>query len=348
MCDFPCPKCNKKFDKKYNLSRHLNRKISCISVIENSVSVSQNKSSTVITQCSTKFPHKKNNILSNKILDDDNSTDESDLSCKHCHKKFSRTDALKRHISNTCKVKKQKENEKEEIFQQLMDQCNKQKEVNNKQEKMLNTALKQIEVLTGEITKLKSNGKNIMKNCNNTTNTNSNNTTNNIIMMDFGKENLQIVDKSEFIKIVKNNKITGVKITDELVKAIHFNDKYPQLNNIYISDINRQKCMIVENNEWKLSPVDQIPQVIENIVKYSNEKNEELSAKYKDNKTVTARLKVIDKYTKLSDPEYLDELIEDEAPRKEIKRCKDFQQHAYDTVKTTLYNKGKKNKKLIK
>ena len=43
---------------------------------------------------------------------------------------------------------------------------------------------------------------------------------NNIIMIDFGKENLQIIDRSEFVKIVKNNKITGVKITDELLKAI--------------------------------------------------------------------------------------------------------------------------------
>lgn len=72
---------------------------------------------------------------------------------------------------------------------------------------------------------------------------------NNIIMMDFSKENLQIIDRSEFVKIFKNNKITGVKITYELLKAIHFNDKYPQLNNIYISDINLQKCMIVQNNE---------------------------------------------------------------------------------------------------
>ena len=58
-------------------------------------------------------------------------------------------------------------------------------------------------------------------------------------------------------------------------------------------------------------------------------------------------MKIIDKYTKLSDPEHLEELIEEEAPKKDIKRCKEFQQHAYDTVKTTLYNKGK-NKKIIK
>ena len=34
-------------------------------------------------------------------------------------------------------------------------------------------------------------------------------------MIDFGKEDLQIIDKSEFIKLVNNSKITGVKITEE-------------------------------------------------------------------------------------------------------------------------------------
>lgn len=264
---------------------------------------------------------------------------ENNIECKFCSKKYSKIYNLNKHLK-ICKIKKQNEEKKEEIFKQLIKQ-------NNKQEQMLNNALKQIQVLTGEITKLKFTKNSI--NSHNTVITNTNNTTNNIIMIDFGKEDLQIVDKSEFIKIVNNNKISGVHITDELLKAIHFNDKYPQLNNIYISDINRHKCMIVENNKWILSPVDQIPKIIDNIIKYSYDKNEELSLKYKDNKSIINRLKIIDKYTKLADTGHLKELIDDEALKKDIQRCKDFQQYTYDTVKTTLYNKGKKcNKSLIK
>ena len=104
--------------------------------------------------------------------------------------------------------------------------------------------------------------------------------------------------------------------------------------------------MIIEDNEWKLSPVDQIPRVIDNIVKYSNDKNEELTKQYKNNKSITNRLQIIDKYTKLADEEHLQDLIEDDAPKKEIDRCKNFKQATYDAVKTTLYNKGKKIKKL--
>jgi hypothetical protein len=307
----------------FKICNALNKKISCNKkVIENDNNYNVPPITTKITSITTKID-----------------VPECNITCKYCFKKFSRKDVLNKHIANVCKIKKQHENNKEKILQQLIDK-DKQKD------DIIKSALEEIKHLRGEINELKkhnSKSKNTsIKNNNNTTN--SNNTTNNIIMMDFGKENLQIIDRSEFVKIVKNNKITGVKITDELLKAIHFNDKYPQLNNIYISDINRQKCMIVENNEWKLSPVDQIPQVIDNIIKYSNDKNKELSEKYKDNKTVIDRLKIIDKYTKLSDPEHLEELIEEEAPKRDIKRCKEFQQHAYDTVKTTLYNKGKKNK----
>jgi len=311
-----CKKCNKGFNKKSNYNAHINKKIPCTK----NVIVDDNNCKII-----------QNHPTSSQIIQN-----QDEYKCTLCSKSFLNSYNLKKHINNNCKIKKKNENEKEEIFKQLI----------SKYEKSLCDAVEEIKNLRAEVNKLKSKKPSVKNNHSNNT-TNSHNTTN-IVMMDFGKENLQIIDKSEFIKIVNNHRISGVKITEELLKAIHFNDKYPQLNNIYISDINRQKCMIVENNEWKLSPVDQIPQVIENIVKYSHEKNEELSEKYKDNKVITNRLKVINKYTKLSDPEYLEELIDEEAPPRDIKRCKDFQQHTYDTVKTTLYNKGKKNKKSIK
>jgi hypothetical protein len=50
-----------------------------------------------------------------------------------------------------------------------------------------------------------------------------------------------------------------------MLKIIHFNPQYPQLSNIYISDINREKCMVYEDGEWKLSSVDNIPQIMDKI-----------------------------------------------------------------------------------
>ena len=79
-------------------------------------------------------------------------------------------------------------------------------------------------------------------------------------MVNFGKENLNIIDERFFIdNIIKKNNISGVKIPDEVLKIIHFNPLYPQLSNIFISDINREKYMVFENDEWKLSNVDNMP-----------------------------------------------------------------------------------------
>lgn len=54
---------------------------------------------------------------------------------------------------------------------------------------------------------------------------------------------------------------------------------------------------------------------------------------------------MFDKYTKLSNSCYLNELIEEDAPKKEIERCKNVQQGVYDAVKETLYNNRKNCKK---
>ncbi len=85
-----------------------------------------------------------------------------------------------------------------------------------------------------------------------TTNLTTNNITthHNYITVNFGKEDLSIIDKQIFIdRIIKKPMVTGVKIPDEVLKIIHFNPQYPQLSNIYPSDINRDKCMIWEDGE---------------------------------------------------------------------------------------------------
>ena len=47
-------------------------------------------------------------------------------------------------------------------------------------------------------------------------------------------EDLDKIDVKYFINnIVKNNKICGVKIPEEILKIIHFNPVYPDLHNIY-------------------------------------------------------------------------------------------------------------------
>ena len=120
----------------------------------------------------------------------------------------------------------------------------------------------------------------------------------------------------------------------------------------------------LEDGEWKLSPVDKIPEVIDKVVGYSNHMELKLREKFIDNKKVNDRLDVVNKYIKMNDSEYLEELkanIDDDENDYEndydndnkenknaIKRCEGFQKLTYDTFKTTLYNEGKNIKKYQK
>ena len=201
-------------------------------------------------------------------------------------------------------------------------------------------------------------------------------------MVNYGKEDLDKIDIKYFINnIVKNNKVCGVKIPEEILKIIHFNTAYPELNNIYISDINREKCMIYDDGMWKLSPDDKIPEVIDKVVKFSYDKDNQIRIAYPNNKPLIDRLNTINKYTKFNDPEYLEELKEEQEisdndndndrdgyrygyryryrdgngdnyvnndKKHEIKRCEDFKKKTYNVFKTTLYNEGVKIKNKIK
>ena len=107
--------------------------------------------------------------------------------------------------------------------------------------------------------------------------------------------------------------------------------------------------MIYEDGEWKLSPVDKVPDVIDKVVEYSYEIENELREQFIDNKQVNDRLDVVIKYVKMNDVEYVEELKEDVNTNKNlITRCKNFQKLTYETLKTTLYNEGKNIKKINK
>jgi len=68
---------------------------------------------------------------------------------------------------------------------------------------------------------------------------------------------------------------------------------------------------------------------------------------YPNNKPLQDRLNTIEKYNNMIDNDYLEDLKDNEEIDKNvIKRCENFQKHTYNTIKKTLYNEGKKLKKL--
>ena len=387
MVYYPCPKCNAIFNKKSNFISHINRIYDCSKKVNNEDNLNELAEISTnlheLAEISTNIEKSnKNEIFSmetdncSKETNDFSNINETSFNCSYCNKKLSSKYILMRHLKDYCKVKKANDEVKENTFKMLLErdklrenEINELKKQNKLFEEQNKILMDKIDKLINMKTDTKSsktinNNKKITNNTqnnqkitnntqNNTQNTNNtSNTQNNFVMVNFGKEDLKMIDEREFIdRIVKQNKISGVKIPDEVLKIIHFNPKYPQLSNIYISDINREKCMVYEDGEWKLSNIDNIPQVMDKICLFSKDQIEILREKHPNNKALLDRLNTIEKYNNKIDEDYIQDLREDEdynGVKIIIKDAEDFQKYAYNTLKKTLYNEGKKLKKNIK
>jgi hypothetical protein len=340
-----CIKCKAIFERKSHYDYHINRKFDCT---PNSIILNNNSQNYANLQKITE--NYKNQKNQENQVNQVNNQDIEIFSCSYCQKNFSTKYTLIRHMNDSCKAKKENDNEKENIFKMLLER-----------DKRIEKLEKQNQLLMNKIDKLISmkeisNQSKIIKNSNNTTTNNDNsinnkitNNTQNIVMMNFGKEDLSIIDEKQFIdRVVKKPLLSGVKIPDEVLKIIHFNPQYPQLSNIYISDINREKCMVYEDGEWKLSSVDNIPQIIDKVCIFSSEQINLLRTKYPNNKQLNDRLNILEKYNNLIDVDHLEDLKDenvDGSNLNQITRCEEFQKYTYDTMKKTLYNEGKKLKK---
>lgn len=369
-----CPKCNAEFNQKCHFDYHINRKFDCSPKNNLSIDLNDEKTEDLnICRNLQKFAeiceNPKNNQKNNEIfikqnllksdlsdltvLNDGNlchsiNTNNSSFSCSYCNKCYSSKYTLSRHLNDSCKIKKESDNEKENIFKLLLDRDKRIDELEKQNKILIEKIDKLIDMKEhSKPSKITNNNNKIIND--NKTITNNLSNTNNIVMVNFGKEDLNIIDKQLFIDRVVKKNINGVLIPDEVLKIIHFNPMYPQLSNIYISDINRDKCMIYDNGEWKLSNIDNIPMIMDKICLFSNEQIEMLKNKYPNNKPLQDRLKTISKYNNMIDNDYLDELKDDKNENKdEIKRCENFIKNTQNTIKKTLYNEGKKLKKTIK
>jgi hypothetical protein len=372
MVYYPCPKCNAIFNKMSNYKRHLNKKNDCslnMKVSNDNISlctIEQGCTGAVRNYANLSIniktePEKNKNINQIKEIGEDeeyeeDEIDNNNLCCQYCLKKYSSKSTLTRHLKENCKIKKEKDYEKEKIFKLLLEKDKQKEHEINELKKQNQLITKQNKKLMDKIDKLinlndKSSQMQMTNNISstniNSNNINVNNTQNNIVMINFGNEDLGIINKREFIDRVVKKQISGVKIPEEILKIIHFNPQYPQLSNIYISDINREKFMIYEDGKWVLTHIDKIPQIMDKIVLFSNDAEEELRAKHPDNKRLNERLDIIKKYNNMIDDDYIQELKDDYEDRKgEIQRCENFKKNAYDTIKLTLSNEGKKIKKI--
>jgi len=176
---------------------------------------------------------------------------------------------FKRHLSS-CITRKEENQDKEEIFRTLLEKM----EELEKQNKSLSEEIKTL--------KFKKNNKTINNNgiINNANIINNNNTIN---IIQHGKEDLTKIENNVFLNALL--KYTGLpavansinticaEIPSKIIEGIHFNNKYPEFKNIYISDINREKIMLHNGKEWILSLSDNITSnLLDKSINYSENK----------------------------------------------------------------------------
>jgi len=68
-------------------------------------------------------------------------------------------------------------------------------------------------------------------------------------LIGYGKEDFAKIDRQDILKSLKK----GFYSTLQLTEAVHFNPKYPEYHNVYISNIRDKYAMMYDGKDWTLT-----------------------------------------------------------------------------------------------
>jgi uncharacterized C2H2 Zn-finger protein len=199
MVEYRCVKCEKIFKKKSDYINHQNRKTPC----------EQNEGK-----------------MDSRV-------------CVYCGVKYTTKGSVTRHIKMGCSVLKTREDEKKEIYEELLRL--------KKENERIVEEMNKMKICKNE----KQNGANIM----NVNNGNINNgNINNVTIVAFGTERIEAIDTNSILSAMT----AGFNATVKLTKNIHFNPNNPEYHNVYIPSMNNKNAMVYDGKRWALVPRDEI------------------------------------------------------------------------------------------
>jgi hypothetical protein len=348
-----CLKCLREFDKKSTYDNHINKKFSCLKNEEN-ISNIPNIPNIPNTE---KLIDMSNIILCKDI--NDNISDNDDLRCVKCLKTYSTKYNLNKHYKKYCgnvnnnEINSNKEkidiNNNTNILNQDLEFIKTIKNIVEQNNILIKTCVELKEENKEIKKKLKSqvgnNSKTNKQNINiNIDNSSNNNNYGNIVNIQaHGKENLNQIPNKVLLDAIRKGQ--GVSHITNIIESIYLNPNFPENHNIYISDINRQKCMIHDGFKWILSDINKIYDMISRVISFSKDKHDEFVLLYQNNKNIQDKLKIFKKYLNFCDPEYLQELKEQQEEFddhlvnvNEIKRCRELIELLENNVIKLFYN----------
>ena len=204
-----------------------------------------------------------------------NACKEYICNCKYCDKGFTTKSNMYTHIRSSCKAKKQKDEEKDEIYKKLL-------EIEEMKKKLIELEKTNKKLLENDNKKLLENdNKKLLENDNKklveqekiektVVAKNMNICTidsHNITLIGHGKEDLSKIDKNEILQAIKHEHNSIIKLTE----VLHFNPKHPEYNNAYITNIKDKYAMMFNGNDWiitmKSDMIDKIYNDIKNYIK---------------------------------------------------------------------------------
>jgi hypothetical protein len=264
---------------------------------------------------------------------------KEDVICTYCHNSFSNIYSKLRHL-NTCKVKKQIDIQSNEnaLLKQKLDEM---------AQKIAALEQKQI------IPQVVNNNNNVVNNNNNVVNNNVvNNNVNNVINVDnsvkivnFNDEKIHDLDRKQILSIIKRllkvKKDDTYEIVKEFIRCIHFNDDFPEFQNIFVTDVNRKRVTLIKDNkkvieqyddDMKSQIIDHLGLKSDALCEYIEDEDNNIKLNDSQKSIVKTPSDIINFDEKYDKPLY--------------EECKDLNEYK---KKQTSYNKnGKLNKKLNK
>ncbi len=275
MVEHTCIRCGYKTNRKQNLKNHLTRKNLCKPIIEDVCRYKILISNGFVKEARIYKPTTK--IPQNNTFLSQNNTKKI-YKCEFCKKSYSRIDSLNRHKKNYCK-------EKNKICDQvelLIKEMTIIKEENLKKDKQIEQLIKQLESANNK------------PNINRGTINNANNQCN-IIINNFGEEQIKYISDKTFKKLLS----TPISAIPKLIELKHFNPNHPENHNIRITNIHDKYAKIYKDRKWLTQhKKDVIQELVDNgfadfeefrdlndeqITKKIREKYKKMEANYNNN-----------------------------------------------------------------
>ncbi|VBB18700.1 hypothetical protein YASMINEVIRUS_1232 [Yasminevirus sp. GU-2018] len=292
-----CQKCQKVFTRKESLAYHVQKNVCMKEQIAKINNNDNDNNANVDTDID--IDTDVNNILIPNEESVGSGTLSTKPTCKFCGKQFTTATNMYRHVNHTCRIKKNEDKNRDEIYDRLL-----KLEKENQLLKQEVSDIKRTVKVTKNVTHNTNNTKNITNNINR-------GTINNIVVVGYGHEDLTKLEKSELLKILQNGYYSTLKLTE----VVHFNPKHPEYHNVYISNIKDKYAMMFDGNKWTLTTKEELINKI-----YDDKKNyiEENLEDFVESLTASRR-KALDRWLETDD---------DDKKIREIK----------ESIKLLLYN----------